>query len=227
MPDRRHRSGTLQRRACSIALVLACVGSGRAPAAAELSVDVTDARGRPAANAVIELQPVAAAARPTPPAARTRNIDQKDETFIPYVEIFRPGDSVVFTNSDATRHHVYSFAAAKRFEFVLAAGERSPPLRVQDVGSIAVGCNIHDRMITYLYVTDAAWAARTDAQGHASIVELPAGEYRLSVWHPQVRVAPAPRAVVLDSTHARQHSSFALPLMADARGERDLEDVDY
>jgi plastocyanin len=227
MQARRHRIGSLLRRVLAIAFGISCAGNDGASIAAELSVDVTDARGRAAADAVIELRPITAASVPDPAPARTKGIDQRDETFIPYVEIFRPGDSVVFTNSDATRHHVYSFAATQRFEFVLAAGARSPPLQLRHVGSIAVGCNIHDRMITYLYVTDAAWTARTDGHGRASITELPIGEYRLSVWHPQLRDVPAPRAVVLDSAYARQHSSFALPLAADARGERDLEDVDY
>ena len=49
-------------------------------------------------------------------------IDQRDETFIPYVEIFRPGDQVVFRNSDRTRHHVYSFAPAKSLRVRHRAG---------------------------------------------------------------------------------------------------------
>ena len=40
-------------------------------------------------------------------------IDQKNLMFVPYVQVFRPGDAVVFRNSDRTRHHVYSFSPAK------------------------------------------------------------------------------------------------------------------
>jgi plastocyanin len=196
---------------------------------AEVSVEVTDARGRPVADAVVELARAGDAGLPAAAAPRTLVIDQKDERFIPYVEMFRPGDSVVFSNSDGTRHHVYSFSPAKRFEFVLRPGERSPPQPLESTGDIAVGCNIHDHMVAYLHVSAAPWMARTDTRGRARIDNLPPGEYRLGVWHPQLRpgTAPAARAVVLDSEHARQLSSFALALLPDPRGERDLERIDY
>jgi plastocyanin len=208
--------------AAALALVPACGG------AAELSVEITDVRGRAAPDGVVELNPAGVAA-PARFAPQQRVIDQKNEMFVPYVEVFRPGDSVVFSNSDETRHHVYSFSPAKRFEFVLASGERSPPQRLDASGSIAVGCNIHDHMVSYLHVTEARWVARADAQGRVRLVDLPPGEYTLRIWHPQLRpgATPAPRSVVLDSDRARQHSSFALPLLPDPRGERDLEQVDY
>ena len=95
--------------------------------AAELTVQIADTRGTAVADAVVTIAPRAGAVTPVarPPAAQTRIIDQIRETFIPYVEIFRPGDAVVFHNADHTRHHVYSFAPAKSFEFVIA-----PALRV-------------------------------------------------------------------------------------------------
>jgi plastocyanin len=213
---------------CLLASALAWAGAVRPAPAAELTVEVADARGRPVPDALILLHPASASASAQPPPPQTRVIDQRDETFVPYVESFRPGDHVVFSNSDATRHHVYSFSPLKRFEFVLAPGERSPPQPLEAEGAIAVGCNIHDRMLTYLYVSAAPWQARTDAAGQARIEALPSGEYRLSVWHPQLRgAAPAPRAVVLDSERARQHSSFALRLAPDPRGAPDPERGDY
>jgi hypothetical protein len=209
------------------ALLLAALLPLACGEAAELTVEVTDARGRPAPDAVIELD---SGSVPAPESApRTRVIDQKHETFIPYVEVLRPGDQVVYSNSDETRHHVYSFSPTKSFEFVLRPGERSPPQTLDSDGSIAVGCNIHDRMVSYLYVTRAGWTARSDAQGRARIAGLPAGDYVLRVWHPQLKpgAAPPPRAVVLDSGHARQHSSFALGLRPDPRGTRDPERGHY
>jgi plastocyanin len=214
----------MRRRHLLPAFLLACASAQ----AAQLGVDVTDVRGRPVADAVMELRRAhdTASSLPVP---TTRIVDQKREEFIPYVEVFRPGDSVVFTNSDDTRHHVYSFSQAKRFEFVLGPGERSPALRLESSGDIAVGCNIHDYMVTYLHVTDAPWTARTDASGHAQIDALPAGEYRLSVWHPQLRPGsePAARIVSIGSEAAHQRDAFALELLPDPRGEQDLEHAEY
>jgi plastocyanin len=214
----------MRRRHLLPAAFLACT----AAQGAELGVDVTDARGRPVADAVMELR-LAQGTAPDAPAVQTRIVDQKDEEFVPYVEVFRPGDSVVFTNSDDTRHHVYSFSQAKRFEFVLGPGERSPPQRLESTGDIAVGCNIHDYMVTYLHVSDAPWTARTDARGQAQLEALPPGEYWLSVWHPQLRPGsePATRRVSLGSDAARHHDAFVLELLPDPRGERDLEHAEY
>ena len=187
--------------------------------AAEVTVEVADRRGRPVADTVVTLDIADGRAAPSPKATQTKIVDQKDETFIPYVETFRPGDRVVFTNSDVTRHHVYSFSPAKRFEFVLRSGERSPGQVLDSAGTVAVGCNIHDRMVTYLHVSTSPWVTRTDANGRARLADLPVGEYALAVWHPRLRPGntPAARAVVLDSERARQHSSFALTLLPDPR----------
>jgi len=182
--------------------------------AAELDVVVVDARGAPAEDAVVSLHGGDA---PPPRAAVTREIDQRNETFIPYVEVFRPGDRVVFRNSDRTRHHVYSFAPAKSFEFVIAPGGDTPAVVLDRVGEIAVGCNIHDRMITHLYVSDAPWVAKSDAQGHAVFRGLPNSRYEVRVWHPQLRPGKAEPEQAVDVAGDTATLRFSLPLLADPR----------
>jgi len=209
-------------------MIAVCGLLAAASHAAELDVRITAARNAPVEDAVVSLVP-----RDAPAAARdlpaTKIIDQKDETFIPYVEIFRPGDSVVFRNSDQTRHHVYSFAPARQFEFVLTSGQRSAPLRLEHAGVVAVGCNIHDHMITYLYIGDAPWMMRSGADGHALIGSLPAGDYDVQVWHPRLRPGqPLPRqALHLANAADRQEISFALTLLPDSRLRADRERADY
>lgn len=185
-------------------------------AAGELSVRLDDGHGHPAADAVVTLRKNDDSGTP-PRAATMKIIDQRDETFIPYVEIFRPGDQVVFRNSDRTRHHVYSFAPAKTFEFVIAPGDSSPPITLDRVGEISVGCNIHDQMITHLYVSDAPWIARSAADGHVVFDELPTGTYQLEVWHPQLRPGrPGLRqTVAVDVTPV--NVTFSLSLLPDPR----------
>jgi plastocyanin len=183
--------------------------------AAELDVVVTDARGSPAQDAVVSLR--GGSGVPAAQPATIRPIDQRNETFIPYVEIFRPGDSVVFRNSDRTRHHVYSFAPAKSFEFVIAPGESTPPTVLDRAGEIAAGCNIHDQMITHLYVSDAPWIEKSDATGHATFRALPAGHYAISVWHPQLRPGHPEAEQMIDVGADRAGATFTLPLTADPR----------
>jgi plastocyanin len=197
-------------------------------AAAELSVDVADRQGHAVADAVVSLLRRDGVA-PRAASAATRAIDQKNLAFLPYVEVFRPGDRVVFHNSDATRHHVYSFSPVRPFEYVVPAHAASPALTLPRSGVIAVGCNIHDGMISYLYVTDAPWTARTDAAGHAVFRDLPAGAYQVRVWHP--RLPPAKPDLVQDdvalSAGDRRRLPFALTLRPDPRFQFDRERTRY
>lgn len=179
-----------------------------------LAVRVTDARGVPVADAVVSVVPRSGQDAGGVPTPARHTIDQKNLAFVPALEIFRPGDEVVFRNSDSTRHHVYSFAPAARFEFVLAPRESSPPLRLDRSGAIAVGCNIHDGMIAWLYVSDAPWIARTGKDGNAGFDALPPGQYEVRAWQPRLKpgvAEPVKPVVVGDGTRAAV--SFALRLL--------------
>lgn len=191
--------------------------------AAELRVVVRDARGKPVADAVVTLTATAgaalAAAGKDAPAAATRTIDQRDEAFVPYVAVFRPGDRVVFRNSDVTRHHVYSFSRAKAFEQLLAPGESGAALQLEHAGLVAVGCNIHDHMRAWLVVSAAPWIAVSDAAGVARFTGLPAGGYRSVAWHPQLRPRQPEiaHAVALEAAATVRELPVRLRLLPDPR----------
>ncbi|KGQ20313.1 hypothetical protein LF41_849 [Lysobacter dokdonensis DS-58] len=192
--------------------------------AASLSVQVTDRAGKPVADAVVTV--LGAGPRYVPV---TRVVDQKQLMFLPYVEVFHPGDSVVFRNSDGTRHHVYSFSPIKPFELVVESKARSTPLLLDKTGVVAVGCNIHDGMISYLYVTDAPYAARTDASGRVSFEDLPAGAFDVRVWQPRLppgRPDLRRQEIVLGAEDIRT-LAFPLTLRPDPRRQFDREHTHY
>lgn len=160
--------------------------------AADLIVQVTDGDGRPVANAVVGVaaQPGGPALGPVSgPGAEVPRlaVDQRAETFIPYVLVVPRGSEVEFRNSDITRHHVYSFSPVKAFEYMLSPSEATTAVRFDRAGVVAIGCNIHDRMVSYLYVTDLPRTALTDAEGKARLTDLPDGGYVLHTWHPRLR----------------------------------------
>ncbi|WP_440224302.1 hypothetical protein ACQQ2N_03565 [Dokdonella sp. MW10] len=218
-------------RASGIVLAMVCgfaAAAGRVDAA-ELVVAIVDGQGAPVEDAVVTATPRDASLAPPPRAPATRVIDQKDERFVPTLEVFRPGDRLVFHNSDPTRHHVYSFADAKAFEFVLASGEQSAPIVLDKPGIIAAGCNIHDTMIAHAFVSDAPWLARSDATGHVRIEGLRAGIYDIAVWHPRQRPgrALAPQPVTIDAVVTSVAATFTLPLLADPHGDHGRERSGY
>jgi plastocyanin len=158
-----------------------------APAvAASLGVHVADAGGKPVRDAVVTLRPVGRPA-PLPAPARGLAVEQRNLMFHPFVTIVPVGSSVAFPNFDATRHHVYSFSAPKRFEFKLFARDQSRSVTLDRPGTVAVGCNIHDKMSAFLFVTDTAWTAKTDAAGNVLFRDAPAGAVTVGIWHPYLR----------------------------------------
>jgi plastocyanin len=168
----------------SIATLLGLALAVSMPAsAAELKVLVRDLHGKLVADAVVVATPSdpKIAQRAKAPADA---IDQVDKQFVPYVKPVFVGSLVRFPNSDHIRHQVYSFSAAKKFELPLYAGTAAPPVVFDKPGVVVLGCNIHDWMVGYIYVSETPYFAKTGAAGSAIIGELPPGEYTIRVWHP-------------------------------------------
>ncbi len=152
--------------------------------AAPLTVRVVDAKGRPVRDAVVVLK---AGQNGQPSGAGNYTVSQKDMEFRPFVSIVPVGAKVSFSNLDATRHHVYSFSAAKRFELKLFAKDQSRSVTFDRPGVVALGCNIHDSMTAFVYVADSRWTAKTGADGTVKFANAPDAAGRLSVWHPYLR----------------------------------------
>ena len=168
------------RRLCLGALLLMAARTN----AGTLQVAIVDQKGKPVEDAVV----TATSAVPLPEhgALPEGVVDQIDKTFVPYVTVVRAGTEVRFPNSDNIRHHVYSFSPAKRFELPLYAGRHAAPVQFDKAGTVVMGCNIHDWMIGYVYVADTPYFAKTPADGSAQLRDLPAGQYAVRVWHPEM-----------------------------------------
>jgi plastocyanin len=153
--------------------------------AGSLVVRVVDGAGRPVNDAVVTIDPVG---RPSQPArlAGPYRIEQRNMKFNPFVSVIPVGATVSFPNFDATRHHVYSFSPAKRFELKLFARDQSRSVRFDKSGIIAIGCNIHDQMSAFVFVTANGWAQRTE-RGAATIRNAPSGKSKITIWHPYLR----------------------------------------
>jgi len=180
---KKRMAGTARRAArhwCAGVLLLAAGAR-----AATLQVAIVDQAGKPVEDAVVTATPaVPLPERSGPPPEGI--VDQIDKTFVPYVTVVRTGTAVRFPNSDNIRHHVYSFSPAKRFELPLYAGKHAAPVQFDKTGTVVMGCNIHDWMVGYVYVADTPYYAKTPADGTAQLRDLPAGQYTVRVWHPEM-----------------------------------------
>lgn len=182
--------------------------------AASLQGDVVDAKGAALGNAVVTLQgPAGGVAAPGKAV-----MDQQEMRFVPSVLAVRTGTSVTFPNRDDIRHQVYSFSPTKRFELRLYQGTPSEPVVFDKPGLVVLGCNIHDWMVGYIYVTDDPWFAVSDAQGKVSFDDLPAGDYRVTLWHSALPDMQ-PRQGEAFKVEGAAAQRFALPVEASSEGE--------
>lgn len=203
MADRAHPQGRqLIRYSALLALVLAWTC---AAGAAGLTATVRTAAGSPVADAALVLEPASGTA---PQLRGHATIEQRDREFVPYLTIAQKGTAIDFPNRDSFKHHVYSFSPAKVFEIKLYAGKPVNPVVFDKTGVVALGCNIHDWMEAYVLVVDTPWFAKTGADGMARIEAVPAGAYRLRLWHPRQKDAAADIGVELGA--APRHLDLTL-----------------
>lgn len=168
------------------------------PASASLSAQqdfrFITADGEPVIGLVIELHHTQ--------ASETRDdvaiIDQIDRTFVPMIRVINPGQSVSFPNSDNVRHHVYSFSEIKQFSTPLYANEKIDPVQFDQAGIAVLGCNIHDSMVAYVFVSPWLNWYQSDQNGQASVT-IPDGVHELHLWHPWLQTPDNRQMLSVDS----------------------------
>jgi len=167
---------------CATAAITALLGCTSLGHAGPLVVTAWKHDGKALAGAVVTVEAESPALPSSPPEHAT--MDQVNLTFVPDVLVVPVHSTVQFPNSDVIGHQVYSFSSARRFQLPLYRGKPYPPVIFDEAGIVTLGCNIHDNMLAYIVVTRAPWFGRTDASGKWTVPNLPAGRFRLRLWHP-------------------------------------------
>ena len=187
---------------------------------AEIAATVTDQQGRPVVDAVLVAVPVDGNMR-VRERPRDGSIDQVDKEFLPRVTIVPVGASVTFPNHDDVRHQVYSFSPAKRFELPLYTGVPAQPIVFDKPGVVVLGCNIHDWMVGYVYVSESPFFAKTGKDGKAVLAELPPRAYVLRVWHPQLETSEEETQKTIDVSRDRRiEAAWTVKLKREVRVRR-------
>ena len=206
--------------ACLVAFIAAAPGR-----AGDLTVSVIDPSGHAVTDVVVVVAPAESGSSPAMPASPVAIMDQRGRTFSPRIIVVRVGTSVQFPNNDTVSHQVYSFSPAKKFKLALYKGQPHPPVTFDRSGLVVLGCNIHDQMVGYIYVTDAPFFGKTDTSGTLRVPGLPTGEYRISVWSPFIadQAATLTRTVHVDATvpaSSRVQLNAALRAQPEPRPQR-------
>lgn len=168
--------------------------------AGSFEVVVATPAGKPVEDSAVVVEPIAKAVARHHSSA---TIEQRDRELVPYVTIVQTGAAIEFPNRDAVKHHLYSFSPAKPFEIKLYAGKPAQPVVFDKPGEVAMGCNIHDWMEAYVLVVDSPYFAKTGSNGRAFIKNIPAGHYRLRLWHPRQKSETPPREIEIGVAPAK------------------------
>lgn len=161
---------------------------------AMVTINVSTKSGAAAEDTLIVFDPLDAQ---VPSSRDTAVIDQVNKRFTPRISVVRTGTAVVFPNSDRIRHQVYSFSKPKMFTLKLYAGSpTTTSITFDHAGLVILGCNIHDNMVAFVGVVDSPYFVKMGSTGSGAL-DLPAGRYRMRVWHPNLTAGVPPREITV------------------------------
>ena len=118
-------------------------------------------------------------------------ITNKNCRFDPHVMVAPKGAMMKVRNDDPLLHnsHFYLVEADSRKRNVinLALPKQGVEIRkkqmLRKAGLLSVECDAHDFMQGWLWVVENPYAVVTDASGGFALEDVPAGSYRLRIWH--------------------------------------------
>jgi plastocyanin len=118
---------------------------------------------------------------PHPPV--TVVLNQQGLRFDPEMIVVPTGSTVQFPNLDPIFHNVFSLSKVRKFDLGYYPQGQSRAVKFNDAGVVQVYCHIHANMYAAIVVTDSPWYIKPGADGSFSFSNVPAGRYRLTVWH--------------------------------------------
>ena len=130
------------------------------------------------ANAVVSVPEAKGA-----PTAKKITVDQHGCKFVPHVSATTPGE-VELKNSDDILHNIHTYSTANpsinkaqpKFKKVMTEKFDKPEV-------IKLTCDVHSWMLGWVAVMPNPYFGVTDANGATKIENVPAGKYKVEVWH--------------------------------------------
>ena len=121
---------------------------------------------------------------PGPASLPTKEVAQKDLTFVPALLPIEVGTKVQFPNLDDQYHNIFSYSPAKRFDLGRYRPEERPipSVMFDQPGLVTLRCDIHEHMRGLILVLNTPYFVMSDTAGRFRLDKLPAGRYTLKAW---------------------------------------------
>jgi plastocyanin len=119
-----------------------------------------------------------------PASLPTKEVEQKDLTFVPALLPIEVGTKVQFPNLDDQYHNIFSYSPAKRFDLGRYRPEERPipSVTFDQPGLVTLRCDIHEHMRGLILVLSTPYFVMSDSAGRFRLDKLPAGRYTLKAW---------------------------------------------
>ena len=121
---------------------------------------------------------------PRPASLPTKEVEQKDLTFVPALLPIEVGTKVQFPNLDDQYHNIFSYSPVKRFDLGRYRPEERPipSVMFDKPGLVTLRCDIHEHMRGLILVLNTPYFVMTDTAGHFRLDNLPPGRHTLKAW---------------------------------------------
>jgi plastocyanin len=107
-----------------------------------------------------------------------------NSVFSPHILPVLAGTTVAWRNEDTVYHKLFSLSEVATFEFPLCRqGDEPQRWTFTKPGRVDVFCSIYANMSGTVLVLEYPWFTGTDYRNNYLIAKVPAGNYRLKVWH--------------------------------------------
>ena len=150
--------------------------------ALELTIHLNEKKNLPLEGTIVEL------AGPDHVTASQNDhvINQINKDFDPPISIVPKGSTILLLNEDSFKHHIYSLSKGNQFDIPLFSKPSQKEVLLNNHGIVKMGCNIHDWMISYVYVNESDLVKEV-SKSSVTFSGLSAGEYQVRVWNPRFR----------------------------------------
>lgn len=116
-------------------------------------------------------------------------LDQRECEFQPHVLVVPTRADVEVLNPDGILHNFHLLSTKNPpLNRAMPKFKRVMTVKVVQPEIIKVVCDTHDWMWGWLIVSEHPYVAVTDAQGHFEIKDVPAGSYKVEIWHEKLGV---------------------------------------
>jgi hypothetical protein len=135
-------------------------------------------------NAVVMLEGVAAGKDYDKKAVVL--FDNVECMFTPHVAVAVKGQMLGVNNSDPILHNTHMYQGNNNrtlYNIALPLQDKVVKKPLRRPGKVTVKCDAHEWMLGYLYVSDNPYITVTKQDGSFSIDNVPAGTYKVLIWH--------------------------------------------